>query len=88
MEVSNTGSVAGDEVVLWYISDPYSTITRPERELRHFERIHLEPGEQRVCCFHINPMHTLAFPNDKGQPILEQGLFRILVADKTLELKL
>lgn len=88
VEVSNMGLVAGDEVVLWYISDPYSTITRPERELRHFERIHLAPGERRLCRFHINPMRDLAFTDDKGQPILEQGVFRVLVADKTLELKL
>ncbi|MEM6793783.1 MAG: glycoside hydrolase family 3 N-terminal domain-containing protein [Acidobacteriota bacterium] len=53
--VTNTGSVTGDEVVQLYIRDVFSSVTRPVRELRAFERIRLEPGESRTVSFRIGP---------------------------------
>jgi beta-glucosidase len=46
-DVTNTGSVAGAEVAQLYVSDPSAKATRPERELKGFEKVRLAPGETR-----------------------------------------
>lgn len=53
--VKNTGAVAGEEVVQMYISDPVATSTRPVQELKGFEKIMLQPGEERTVSFEITP---------------------------------
>ncbi|MCB1330309.1 MAG: beta-glucosidase BglX [Maritimibacter sp.] len=55
VEVTNTGLVAGDEVVQLYIHQRYGTAARPVRELKGFERITLAPGETRVVRFTLGP---------------------------------
>lgn len=52
--ITNTGSVAGQEVVQLYIRDEVGSICRPIRELKGFEKIHLEPGESRTVRFEID----------------------------------
>ena len=84
--VTNTGNVAGDETVLWFVQDPASTITRPVRELRNFEKKHIRPGETVVYTFEINPMRDLSFVDGTGHRFVEPGEFRIIVKDKMLML--
>ena len=48
VRVTNTGTRAGDEVVQLYIRDQVSSVTRPVKELRGFERVTLKPGESRT----------------------------------------
>lgn len=86
--VSNIGTVAGDEAVLWFISDPYSSITRPERELKYFEKKHIEPGETVVYTFNIDPMRDLSFVDGNGHRVLEAGEFYVIVNGKKLKLNL
>ena len=52
--ITNTGDVAGDEVVQLYVSFPESGITRPIRDLRGFDRIHLKPGETKTIEFTLS----------------------------------
>ena len=47
VDVTNTGARAGDEVVQLYVHDVVSSVTRPVKELRGFERVTLKPGETR-----------------------------------------
>ena len=47
MDVTNTGDTAGDEVVQLYVRDVVSSVTRPVKELRGFQRVTLEPGARR-----------------------------------------
>ena len=47
--VKNVGSRAGDEVVQLYVRDDVASVTRPVKELKHFKRIHLQPGESQQC---------------------------------------
>ena len=84
--VTNTGNVAGDETVMWFVQDPVSSITRPVKELRHFEKKRIEPGETVVYTFEINPMRDLSFVDAKGCRFVEPGEFRIIVKDKTITL--
>ena len=53
--VTNTGDVAGDEVVQLYLHDPVASISQPVRRLRGFERVTLEPGKSRQVTFTRRP---------------------------------
>ena len=54
-EVTNTGQVAGDEVVQLYIHQKWGTDSRPQRELKGFERVTLQPAETKTVTFHLGP---------------------------------
>ncbi|MDE6175630.1 MAG: glycoside hydrolase family 3 C-terminal domain-containing protein, partial [Duncaniella sp.] len=86
--VTNTGSVAGDETVMWFVSDPYCSITRPVRELKYFEKKHIEPGRTEVYTFTIDPMRDLSFVDSDGKRFLEAGEYNVIVNGKSLKLNL
>lgn len=86
--VTNNGDVAGAETVLWYVSDPYCSITRPEKELKHFEKIMLAPGQTAVAEFIVDPMRDLAYPNSDGERFLEPGEFQVIVNGKKVKISL
>lgn len=88
VSVKNVGTVPGAETVLWYISDPYSSITRPVKELKHFEKRTINPGETEVFTFEIDPERDLGFVDAKGLRFLEPGEYRILVNGKSAILNL
>ncbi len=54
-DVTNTGNVAGDEVVQLYIHQKYGSDSRPVRELKGFERVTLQPGETKTITFQLGP---------------------------------
>tara|TARA_R100000908_G_scaffold65423_1_gene56192 strand:+ start:42338 stop:44584 length:2247 start_codon:yes stop_codon:yes gene_type:complete len=80
--VTNTGKRTGMESVIWYIKDHVGTITRPVREVKHFEKISLEPGESKTLTFSIRPNLHLSFPDFDGNYLLEDGDFSVIVDDK------
>ncbi|MFZ5496470.1 MAG: glycoside hydrolase family 3 N-terminal domain-containing protein [Verrucomicrobiota bacterium] len=71
--VTNTGPREGIETVFWFIRDPAASITRPLKELKHFEQAALAPGASRVFRFVIEPARDLAYPDADGRPVLEPG---------------
>jgi len=79
VSVKNTGNRSGKEAVLFFISDEVGSITRPVKELKHFEKIELEAGESKDLSFVIKPKLHLAFPNANGEYFLEKGKFTVLV---------
>lgn len=85
--VTNTGAMAGDEVVQMYIRDEVSSRTRPVKEMKGFERIHLEPGESRQVEFTIS-RPELEFYGAAGKWTVEPGDFTVMIgsssADKDL----
>ena len=80
--VTNTGRRDGAEVVQWFISDPFCRVTRPERELKHFEKQTLRAGESRTFRFEIEPTRDLSFVDGDGQRFLENGEFFVMVNGK------
>ncbi len=86
--VTNTGDVEGAETVMWFISDPYCSITRPVRELKHFEKKVLKPGETAVVEFNINPWRDLSYVDSKGNRFLEAGEYNVIVNGKKITLNL
>ena len=82
VKVTNTGAVSGDEVVQMYIRDKVSSVTRPVKELKGFQRITLAPGEARTVRLPIAPEH-LAFYDIDMKYVVEPGEFEIMVGNSS-----
>lgn len=76
--LSNTGSLEAEEVVQYYLSDLQASVPVPIHKLIGFERVRLQPGEQRQLMLRITPA-MLALVDEQGQHVLEAGDFRITV---------
>ncbi len=85
VDVKNTGERAGDEVVQMYIRDEVSSVTRPVKELKGFERISLAAGETKKVTFKITP-EKLSFYNREMKRVVEPGRFKVLVGGNSLDL--
>jgi beta-glucosidase len=82
VDVANTGARAGDEVVQLYIRDVVSSVTRPVKELKGFQRISLGPGESTTVAFDVTPEH-LAFYDIDMVFRVEPGEFRLMVGSSS-----
>ncbi|MEC0127198.1 glycoside hydrolase family 3 N-terminal domain-containing protein [Paenibacillus pabuli] len=82
VEVTNTGSVAGNEVVQLYITDVSASVTRAEISLKGFRKIHLEPGQTRTVTFPVQKEH-LELIDSRLQPVVEPGEFRLMVGSSS-----
>ena len=78
VRVTNTGKRAGDEVVQLYLRDQVSSVTRPVKELRGFERVTLAPGESKRVTFTLGP-DELSLIDRKMQRVVEPGRFDVMV---------
>ncbi len=76
--VTNTGELAGDEVVQLYVRDVEASVPVAIRSLAGFRRIHLAPGESQQVSFTLEPKQ-LSVIDDNGQRIIEPGEFEISV---------
>ena len=85
--VTNTGSLAGDEVVQLYIRDDVSSVTRYVKELRGFERIHLQPGETKEVQFTLTPQE-LGLWNRDNHFVVEPGTFTLMVGASSEDIRL
>ncbi|MBN1976146.1 MAG: glycoside hydrolase family 3 C-terminal domain-containing protein [Anaerolineae bacterium] len=85
VDVTNSGEIAGDEVVQLYIRDQVSSVTRPVKELKGFERVALKPGETKTVTFTITP-EDLSFLDVHMERIVEPGLFDIMVGTSSVQL--
>jgi beta-glucosidase len=88
VNVRNSGKVAGDEVPQLYVRDVQASVKRPKLELRGFERISLNPGEQRTVTFTL-PAEKLSFWDEtKHAFVTEPGTFEVLVGSSSEDVKL
>lgn len=76
--VENTGRRAGKETVQWYVRDCFASVVRPVKELKGFEKISLQAGEQRRVQFTVDE-ELLKFYTDGGEYAAESGLFELYV---------
>ena len=86
--VTNTGARDGAETVHWFISDPYCSITRPVKELKHFEKQFIKVGETKIFRFDIDLERDFGFVNEDGKRFLEAGEYHILVQGQTVKIEL
>jgi beta-glucosidase len=82
--VTNTGKIKGDEIVQLYIRDEVSSLARPLKELKGFQRITLEPGESRLVRIPVSSK-SLEFWKD-GKWITEPGEFTVMIGPNSAEL--
>ena len=85
VDVTNTGKVAGKEVVMLYSRDMVASMVPENRRLRAFEKVEIQPGETVNVTMKIKGS-DLAFVNPKGEWTLEPGQFRMQAGDQTLML--
>lgn len=78
IEVTNAGNAAGAEVVQLYVKDKISSVTRPNKELKGFRKVHLEAGETKTVSFTISREH-LQLIDQSCEPVVEDGEFIIMV---------
>ena len=76
--VENTGTREGDEVVQMYIRDVVATSSRPVKELKGFQRIHLKAGESKTVDFTITS-DLLKYYNENLQHVAEPGEFQVMI---------
>lgn len=82
VNVTNTGKREGSEVVQLYIRDKVSSVTRPVKELKGFQKIWLKPGESKTVSFEITPS-ALAFYDIHMDYTVEPGEFDIMVGNSS-----
>jgi len=88
VEATNSGNRDGKETVLWFIKDPFATISRPMKELKSFEKKHIKTGEKAVYRFEIDPMKDLSYVDSFGERHLETGDFFVIVNDQKVQFEL
>lgn len=79
LEVTNTGAVAGAEIVQCYVADPVCCVERPAKELKGFAKVFLEPGETKQVSM-VLPRRAFAFYDvERHEFVVEPGEFTVLV---------
>jgi beta-glucosidase len=87
VDVQNIGQRQGAETVQLYVNDLVSSVTRPVRELKGFEKIILQPGEKRTVRFKLGP-EELSFLDRNLEPVVEPGTFRVMVGSSCDDIRL
>ena len=83
VDVTNTGSVKGDDVVQLYIHDPVASISQPVRRLRGFQRVTLAPGEtKKNITFHLDKS-DFGFYDNSGNFVVEPGQIEVYAGDSS-----
>ncbi len=86
VDVKNTGDRAGDEIVQMYIRDVVASISRPMKELKGFEKIHLKQGESKTVSFTIDDS-LLKFYNSDLELIAEPGVFEVMIGQNSKDVQ-
>lgn len=86
--VSNVGKMDGYETIHWFISDPFCSISRPLKELKHFEKRFLKAGETIVFRFEIEPEQHFSYVDHEGTRFTETGDYYIIVKDKKIKVEI
>ena len=87
VDVQNTGSRSGDEVVQLYTHDEVSSVTTYEKNLRGFERISLQPGEKKSVRLVLKP-DDLAVWNEAMRFVVEPGTFKVMIGSSSEDIRL
>lgn len=80
VDVTNTGSRAGAEVVQLYVSDKEASVERPEKELKGFDKVYLAPGETKTVSLQIDTEALSFFDADAHKWVAEPGDYEAIIA--------
>lgn len=84
-KVQNVGETAGAEVVQLYIRDVVSSIAKPEKELKRFAKVYLQPGECEAVTFELEEQDFAYFDMDYDRFLTEEGYYDICIATSSRE---
>jgi len=87
VNVKNTGTIKGKEAVLLYINDVAASVTRPNKQLKAFKKVELNPGQAESLSFTLTP-HDLSFIGVDLKRIVEPGDFKVMVGNETVSFTL
>lgn len=87
VDVTNSGDVAGKEVVQLYIGDEESALERPVKELKGFRKVYLEPGQTKTVTFGITPDDLKYFDDVQHDWVLEPGRFTAYVGSSSRDIR-
>jgi beta-glucosidase len=87
VDVQNTGSRAGDEVVQAYVHDEKSSVPEPIKKLADFQRIHLEPGEKRTVNLTVPPEAMAFYDVTKKSFVVEAGIIDLMVGSSSEDIR-
>lgn len=88
VKVKNTGKVKGKETIQLYVSDDISSVIRPEKELKGFEKVELEPKEEKEVRFNLNNRSFAYFNTKINDWHVESGDFHILIGSSSKDIRL
>jgi beta-glucosidase len=83
VDVTNTGSRAGDEVVQLYLHDPVASISQPVRRLRGFQRVTLDAGARTTVTFNLDAK-DFGFYDNRGRFVVEPGQIDLFAGDSSV----
>jgi beta-glucosidase len=86
-DLTNAGKYEGEEIVQLYIRDPVCSVTRPVKELRGFQKVHLNPGEIQAVIFQLST-DELRFYNQNMEYVVEPGEFEIMIGSSSEDIEL
>jgi beta-glucosidase len=87
-DIMNTGKVAGSEVAQMYIKDLESSTDRPEKELKGFKKLFLQPGEKKSITLEIKKADASFFSGETSSWVFEPGKFEILIGSSSRDIRL
>ena len=87
VDVTNSGDVAGKEVVQLYLADEESSLERPVKELKGFRKVYLEPGQTKTVTFEITPEDLKYFDDVKHEWVFETGRFIAYVGSSSRDIR-
>jgi len=87
VDVTNTGEMTGKEIVQIYVHDQQSALTRPQKELKGFAKVELQPGETKTVSIHLDFRAFAFYHPEYKQWITESGDFDILVAASSSDIR-
>jgi beta-glucosidase len=83
VRIKNTGKIAGKEVVQLYLSDEASTLHKPPKELKAFQKVYLEPGEEKEVSFALSKDDLASFDVALDRWVTEPGYYQILIGNSS-----
>jgi beta-glucosidase len=87
VEVQNTGKRAGDEIVQLYVHPLKSSVSRPPKELRGFDRVSLKPGEKKTVSLTLSADQLAYYDVKTHGFVVEPGEFEILVGASSRDIR-
>ncbi|RZK92379.1 MAG: glycosyl hydrolase, partial [Hymenobacter sp.] len=87
LTVRNTGKTAGSEIVQLYVKDLKSSVKRPEKELKAFDKVALKPGETKTVTMQLPATAFQFYDEAKKQWVLEPGQFEVLVGSASDDIR-